>query len=48
MNAKLLMLTAVLFVYGCVNVHVHFPDAPADKPAASADKPAGATEGGTP
>jgi hypothetical protein len=35
MKSKLkhLLLAAALFVSGCVNVHVHFPEAPADKPA---------------
>ena len=36
MNRKLLFLAVALFVSGCVNVHVHFPEAPADKTAGAA------------
>lgn len=38
---KFLLLTAVLFLAGCVNLHVHFPEA-AGKPAEPA--PAGAAQ----
>jgi len=43
MKKSFLLLAFLLFLAGCVNVHVHFPPAPAE-PAAGADaKPASPT-----
>ncbi|WIM06011.1 MAG: hypothetical protein OHM77_01590 [Candidatus Nitricoxidivorans perseverans] len=36
MNRQLLLLIAVPMLSACVNLHVHFPEAPAEKPAAEA------------
>ncbi|MEZ5616624.1 MAG: hypothetical protein R3E35_15585 [Rhodocyclaceae bacterium] len=39
-KSKLLLLTLSAFLCGCVNMHVHFPEA-ADKPAGPAQTPGG-------
>lgn len=45
MKKSLPLLTVVLFLAGCVNLHVHFPEAPPDKAAGSATPaPAGAAK----
>ena len=46
MKKILLLLTAVLFLAGCVNLHVHFPEAAPDKAAGgdAAAAPAGASK----
>jgi len=45
MKKTLLLLTAVLFLAGCVNLHVHFPEAAPDKAAGGVTPaPAGAAK----
>jgi len=40
MKAILLVLGAACLLGGCINLHVHFPEAPAGDPAGSSRPPA--------
>lgn len=39
MNRQFLLLIAVPMLAACVNLHVHFPEAPTEKPAAATPAP---------